>query len=81
MPGFVGELAERVHDVELALIVGNGHVESAGHARSPIGLGQLLVLAVPAAEPTSGQRAPRQDAHPVLLRHRKDVGLDAPDQQ
>src|SRR6476620_6435017 len=37
----------------------------------------VLSLAVPAGKPATGKWAPRNDAHPILLRRRQHVGLDA----
>ncbi len=45
-----------------------------------MGLRRVLALAESSGEPSAGQRAPRDDAHPVLLGDRQHVGLDAADE-
>ena len=80
-PGVVGQLPECVGRVEFALVVRTGHVVPGRQSGAAPGFGEFLVLAVAAGQPASGQRAPGQHAHPVLLRHRQDVGLDPADQQ
>src|SRR5579859_7404760 len=67
--------AQTVDDVELALRLRRGGIELVHCKVCPLRL-DLLVTLDAAGEPAVRERAPDQDAHPVLLRERQHVGLD-----
>ena len=77
--GGIGHCGQLGDDLQLALVVRKAQVVAAGH---PLGPSAGVVLAGPesSGQPAPGQRAPRDDAHPVGLGHGQNVGLDAPDQ-
>ena len=41
-----------------------------------MGFRYVLSLAIPAGQPAAGERAPGNDAHPILLSHWQHIGLD-----
>src|SRR4051812_14372559 len=77
----LGELAERVGGVELALIAGVVHVVAGGQALRAPRLRQVLALAVVARQPAAGQRAPRDHAHAIAQAGGQHVVLDAAREQ
>ena len=80
-PGLVGEVGELVDGLELSPVLGQRHVEALREHLDAAALGRLGAAAVAAGEPAAGERAPRDDAHPVALAGGQDVGLDAAREQ
>src|SRR3954447_10468594 len=74
--GLVGEYAQLVGGLELALVAGQAEVIAAREALRPRGGRRVLALAVFAAQPAARQRAPRDHADAVALAGGEDVGLD-----
>src|SRR6185295_13752521 len=73
--GLLGDLGEGVGGVELALVVGQRHVEPVGGPGRGRGAG-VLVLAVAAGEPAAGKGAVGEYAHAVPLGQGQDLVLD-----
>src|SRR5215216_5609520 len=72
-----GKLLDRI---ELRLIGRLIHVITTWKPLSPTRLRQVLSLAIPTGQPTSGKRTPWDDTHSELLSHGQYVGLDAANQ-
>src|SRR5688572_21708948 len=78
--GVVGDAGELLDRFELALVLGQRHVE-ARHEALTGGRGGGAVGAPVAREPAATQRAVGEDAHAVALRGRQHVELDAAHEQ
>src|SRR6185312_4303326 len=60
----------------LALVAGQRHVVTSGDALGAVRTRHVLAEPVATAEPTAGERAPGDHAHPVALTRREHVVLD-----
>jgi hypothetical protein len=79
-PGVFGDLGQLLDRFELALVLGQRHVE----ARDQPAGGRAKRVSrrrSSAGQPPAGQRAVGEDAHAVPLGGRQDVELDAADEQ
>ena len=81
-PGLVGELAPaRRRPRACAGSPGSDMSNRAGMRSARVLFGDVLALAVAAAQPAAGERAPGDHAHAVALAHGQHVALDAAHEQ
>ena len=75
-PGLVGEGGQRWTASSLRAFSGRCRVVPGRLPAHPARRRRVLARAVPAGQPATGQRAPRQHAEAVLLGYRQHVALD-----